>query len=107
MQSWFIRKDPDAGKDWGQEEKRVTEDEVVGQRHQLNGHELEQTGRQWKTAKPGMLQSMVSQKVGLDLATEQQQYAGNMMMSKTDSFPIVTEPGCSWEEKHKPQHAVR
>ena len=54
-----------------------------------------------------MLQSMVSQKVRLDLATEQQQYAGNMMMSKTDSFPIVTEPGCSWEEKHKPQHAVR
>ena len=28
--SWLIRNDPDAGKDWGQEEKRVTEDEMVG-----------------------------------------------------------------------------
>ena len=31
-------KDPDAGKDWGQEEKRMTEDEIVGWHHQLNGH---------------------------------------------------------------------
>ena len=30
MKSWLIRKDPDAGKDWGQEEKEVTEDEMVG-----------------------------------------------------------------------------
>ena len=32
-------KDPDAGKGWGQEEKRPTEDEMVGWHHQLNGHE--------------------------------------------------------------------
>ena len=37
-----IRKDPDAGKDWRQEEKGMTEDEMVGWHHQLNGHELEQ-----------------------------------------------------------------
>ena len=36
-------KDPDAGKDWGQEEKRTTEDEMVGGHHQLNGPEFEQT----------------------------------------------------------------
>ena len=36
-------KDPDAGKDWGQEENRVTEDEMVGWHHQLNGHEFEKT----------------------------------------------------------------
>ena len=36
--SWLIWKDPDAGKDWGQEEKRKTEDEVVGWHHQLDGH---------------------------------------------------------------------
>ena len=36
-------KDPDAGKDWGQEEKGVTENEIVGWRHWLNGHEFEQT----------------------------------------------------------------
>ena len=35
-------KDPDAGKDWGQE-KEATEDEMVGWHHQLNGHEFEQT----------------------------------------------------------------
>ena len=39
----LISKDPDAGKDWGQEEKRVTEDEMVGWHHQFNGHEFEQT----------------------------------------------------------------
>ena len=36
--SWLIWKDPDAGKDWGQEEKGMTEDEMVGWNHQLNGH---------------------------------------------------------------------
>ena len=36
--SWLIRKDPDAGKDWGQEEKGTTEDEMVGWHHRLNGH---------------------------------------------------------------------
>ena len=36
--SWLIVKDPDAGKDWGQEEKGTTEDEMVGWHHQLDGH---------------------------------------------------------------------
>ena len=39
----LIGKDPAAGKDWGQEEKGMTEDEMVGWHHQLNGHEYEQT----------------------------------------------------------------
>ena len=43
--SWFIGKDPDAGKDWGQEEKGTTEDEMVGWHHGLNGHEFEQAPR--------------------------------------------------------------
>ena len=38
--SWLIWKDPDAGKDWGQEEKGMTEDEMVGWNHQVNGHEF-------------------------------------------------------------------
>ena len=38
--SRLIRKDPDAGKDWRQEEKETTEDEMVGWHHQFNGHEL-------------------------------------------------------------------
>ena len=40
--SWFIEKDPDAGKDWRQEEKGTTEDEMVAWHHRLNGHEFEQ-----------------------------------------------------------------
>ena len=37
----LIRKDPDAGRDWGQEEKGTTEDEMAGWHHQLYGHEFE------------------------------------------------------------------
>ena len=36
--SWLIWKDPDAGKDWGQEEKGTTENEMVGWHHRLKGH---------------------------------------------------------------------
>ena len=39
--NWLIGKDPDAGKDWGQEEKGMTEDEMVGWHHRVNGHEFE------------------------------------------------------------------
>ena len=38
--SWLIGKDPDSGRDWGQEEKGTTEDEMPGWHHQLNGHEF-------------------------------------------------------------------
>ena len=42
--NWFIEKDPGAGKDWGQEEKKgMTEDEMVWWHHRLSGHEFEQT----------------------------------------------------------------
>ena len=41
--NWLIGKDPDAGKDWGQEEKGTTEDEMVRWHHRLNGHEFEWT----------------------------------------------------------------
>ena len=42
MKSWLIWKAPDARKDWRQEEKGTTEDEMVGWHHWLNGHEFEQ-----------------------------------------------------------------
>ena len=38
VKNWLIRKDPDAGRDWGQEEKGMTEDKMVGWHHWLNGH---------------------------------------------------------------------
>ena len=42
VKNWLIWKDPDAGKDWRQEEKGTTEDEMVGWHHRLDGHEFEQ-----------------------------------------------------------------
>ena len=43
VQSWLIGKDPDAGTDWGQEEKGTTEDEMAGWHYQLDGQEFEWT----------------------------------------------------------------
>ena len=40
VKNWLFWKDPDAGKDWGQEEKGTTEDEMVGWHQQLDGHEF-------------------------------------------------------------------
>ena len=42
VKNWLIGKDPDAGKDWRQEKKGLTEDEMVGWHHQLDGYKFEQ-----------------------------------------------------------------
>ena len=42
VKNWLIGKDPDAWKDWRQEEKGMTEDEMVGWHHKIDGHEFEQ-----------------------------------------------------------------
>ena len=60
--SWIIWKDPDDGKDWRWEEKGTTEDKMVGWRHWLDGHEFEQDPGVGE-GKPGILQSMGSQRV--------------------------------------------
>ena len=41
VKSWLIGKDPDAGRDWGQEKKGMTEDKMAGWHHWLDGHEFE------------------------------------------------------------------
>ena len=41
VKSWLIGKDPDSGRDWGQEEKGTTEDDMVEWHHRLDGHEFE------------------------------------------------------------------
>ena len=41
LKNWLIEKDPDSGKDWRREEKGMTEDEMTGWHHRLNGHESE------------------------------------------------------------------
>ena len=63
VKSWLIRKSPDPGKDWGQEEKGMTENKMVRWHHRLNGHEFcASSGSWWWWAgKPVMLQSMGSQ----------------------------------------------
>ena len=43
VKSWLIGKNSDAGRDWGQEEKGMAEDEMAGWHHRLNGHEFEWT----------------------------------------------------------------
>ena len=42
MKSLLVGKDSDAGRDWGQEEKKTTENEMVGGHHRLDGHKFEQ-----------------------------------------------------------------
>ena len=69
VKSQLTGKDPDAGKDWGQEEKGTTEDEMVGWHHQLNRHEFEQSPGDSaipRTRKPGVLQSMGLQTIRCD-----------------------------------------
>ena len=98
--SWLIGKDSDAGRDWGQEEKGTKEEEMVESHHRLDAHgfgwtlgvgdgqgglaccgswghkemdltaRLNWTGSWWWTGKPGVLQSMGSQRVRHNWATE-------------------------------------
>ena len=68
--NWLIRKDSDDVKDWRQEEKQTTEDETAGWHHWLDEHKWVSSGSWWWTAKPGMLQSTGSQRVGHDWAVK-------------------------------------
>jgi len=68
VKDWLIWKDPDTGKDWRQKKKGMSEDEMVGWHHQLNGHEFKLMSR--RTGRPGVLESMGLQRVGHDWATE-------------------------------------
>ena len=59
-----LEKNSDAGRDWGQEEKGTTEDEVAGWHHQLNGRELSELRELVMDRGPGVLRFMGSQRVG-------------------------------------------
>ena len=58
---WLIWKDPDPGKDWRQEEKGMTEDEMVGWHHSLNGRVSAGSRNWWWMGTPALLQSVGSQ----------------------------------------------
>ena len=69
--NWLIWKYSDVGKDIRQEEERTTEDEMVVWHHRLDWTWIwVSSGSSWWTGKPGVLQSMGSQRVGHDWATE-------------------------------------
>ena len=68
--SWIIWKDLDAGKDWGQEEKGMTEDEMVDSLTYSMDMSLDGLWELGWTGKPGMLRLMGSQRVGQDWVTE-------------------------------------
>ena len=71
--SRLIEKDPNVGKDWGQEEKGTTKDEIVGWHHQLNKLESEPTPGDSEGQGSLAWHSLWSQRFGHDLRTEQQQ----------------------------------
>ena len=67
VKNWLFRKDSDAGKDWKQEEKGMTKDEIIEWHHRHNGHEFKQA---LGVGKPGVLQSTGTQRVRHDWVTE-------------------------------------
>ena len=67
---WLIWKDLYAGKDWRQEEKGTTEGEMVGWNHWVNGRVWVNSRSWWWTGRLGVLQSMGSQRLKHDWATE-------------------------------------
>ena len=69
--SWLIGKDPDAGRDWGQEEKGMTEDEMAGGHHRLDGTWVWVNFKSWWwTGRPGVLHFMGLQRIGHNWVTE-------------------------------------
>ena len=82
--NWLIWKEPDAGKYWRKEEKGTTEDEIVGWHHRWTGFWVS-SGSWWWTGKPGVLQSMGSQRVWDDWATELNRTEGILRDSRSSS----------------------
>ena len=86
---WLTRKDPDAGKDWRQEEV-TTEDEMVGWHHQLNGHELDKPRRWWRAGMPACCRPW-GRRVGHDWVTEQQQKHCQLLKGRPEENQIEEE----------------
>ena len=69
VKNWLTGEDPEAGKDWGQEEKRAWDGWMASSTQWT--WVWANSGREWRTGKPGMLQSMGLLRVGRNLVTKQ------------------------------------
>ena len=95
VKNWLTGKDPGAGKDWRQEDKGTTDDEMVGWHHWLDGHEWERSRSWWWTGRPGMLQFMGLQRVRHYWATELNLITGGMIDYITGLW-LIHLPGGRW-----------
>ena len=98
--NWLIEKDPDAGKDWRQDEKEVTEVEIVGWHLWLNWHEFEQT--QGDSEGQGSLVCFRSW--GLKKSATDQQHQNQLYLdtinNKFNNFKIpLWDLWCHWEDR--------
>ena len=84
------RTDLVAGKDWRQEEKGTTEDQMIGKHHWLRTWVWASSRRWRRTGKSGMLQPMELQRVGRDWATELQQNV--MLLNHPEAIPLCLFP---------------
>ena len=98
--NWLTGKDPDAEKDWRQEEKGTIEDEMVGWHHWLNGHEFEQSlGVGDGNGSLGMLQSMGSQS-----QTQLEDWTESNYYENFDYVFSSVAQSCPTLQPHEPQH---
>ena len=104
----LLKKDIDAGKDWGQEEKGATEDEMVGWHHQLDGLEFEARARSWWwTGRPGMWQSIGSQRGGHNLVMEKQQINRCFLWLSNTKYNVLSDKNNYWEHWHDFQEGTK
>ena len=89
-------KDPDAGEDWGQKQKGVTEDEMAGWHHPLNGHEFEQT--------PGDSENQGSLRAALHGVTKSQTWLSDRTTTTTTKVVIPSILSPAQKKKRIKEH---
>ena len=94
LDSWLIGKVADAGKDWGQKEKRAPEDEMAGWHHQCNGHELQTLGdgKLWVMANFGRCWGIrEAWHAAVHRVAKSQTQLGNWTTATTTKFPCTSK----------------
>ena len=95
VNSWLTRKDPDAGKDWGQEEKGAKEDEMVAWYHLFNGYELGELWKMvrdreaWRAAAHGVAKSRTQLSDWTTKAKKREAEAYQMTLSKMRALKYI------------------